>query len=81
MEAVAPTVAMSVGSAADIAKYSATTAAPVVAPTVARAVGVAAEIARCRATAVFERTGFNSVLLSMTAVPIPGGCAKTVCRG
>ena len=29
-------------------------------------------------TTVFERTGFNSVLLSMTVVPIPGGCAKTV---
>ena len=35
------------------------------------------EIAKCRATTVFERTGFNSALLSMTVVPTLGGCANT----
>ena len=69
----------------EIAKYSATTAGQVAVPTVAKAVGVIEaqlpEIAKCRATTVLERTGFNSVLLSMTLVPIPGGCAKTIFRG
>ena len=32
----------------------------------------------CTATTVLERTGSNSVLLNMTVVPIPGGCAKAV---
>ena len=53
-------------------------------PTVVKSVGEARlpEIAKCRATTVFEWTGFNTVLLlSMTVVPIPGGCAKTVFRG
>ena len=60
------------------------TAVPVIVPTVAEAFGVVEpqlpEIAKCSATTVFERTGFNSVLLllSMTVVPIPGECAKTV---
>ena len=70
-KAVAPTVAESVGEAwpPGIAKKSATTADPVVVP-VARAFWRCCIICKVQGRAVFERTGFNSVLLSMTVVPI-----------
>ena len=83
-EAGGTKVAKSVGEARHpgIPKNSATTD---VSATVVKAVGVVEaqlpEIAKCRATTVFDRTGFNNVLLCTTVVPIPGGCAKTFLKG
>ena len=76
--AVAPTVAKFVGEAPPSGfRSTAPRLLSAVFPTVVKSVGEARllEIAKCRVTTVFERTSFNGVLLSMTVVPIPGGCA------
>ena len=55
----------------EFVKHSATKTVPAVVPTVAKSVGEARlpGIAKYSATTVFERTAFNSVLLSTTVVP------------